>query len=243
MPGNIPMAGFYDFLCIFLSGHRQRIITSPVDEVLIKHLVQLMAGWDAEVNALVQFDEMLKGCDAYLVTQTRATEAMAKYFRKYPHIIHRNGSAVAVLTGHETRQQLELLADDVFHYFGQGCLNVTKLYVPREYDFIPLLRVFDKYAYLIDYNKYKNNYDYQLALLILNKRFYMTNGCVLLTEDISVRSAVARLHFEYYPRLRLIKSHQPVPTHHYIKMTGKNSRPPHLNSNPHSSLPSDSNLE
>lgn len=198
MPGNIPMAGFYDFLCVFLSGHRQRIKASPADDVLIKHLVRQLAGWDAEVNDLVKFDDMLKGCDAYLATQNKATEAMTKYFSKYPHIIHRNGSAVAVLTGHETRQQLELLADDVFQYFGQGCLNVTKLYVPKEYDFIPLLRVLDKYSYLIDHNKYKNNYDYQLALLILNKEFYMTNGCVLLTEDTSVKSAVARLHFEYY---------------------------------------------
>lgn len=197
MRGNIPMAGFYDFLCTFLAGHRQRIKLSPNDDVLLKHLVEQMGRWNADVHERVMFDEMLKGCNAYL-TNSKATEALTKYFSKYPHIIHRTGSAVAILYGHETRQQLELLADDVFQYFGRGCLNVTKLYVPRGYDFIPLLKVFDKYSFLIDHNKYKNNYDYQLALLILNKEFYMTNGCILLTESAPVQSPVARLHFEYY---------------------------------------------
>lgn len=198
MPGNIPMAGFYDLLCTFLAGHKQRIKLSPKDDVLLKHLVEQMSRWNAGVQELVLFDDMLKGCDAYLTTNSKTTESQKKYFSKYPHIIHRTRSAVAILHGHETRQQLELLADDVFQYFGQGCLNVTKLYVPAGYDFIPLLKVFDKYGFLIDHNKYKNNYDYQLALLILNKEFYMTNGCILLTESASVASAVARLHFEYY---------------------------------------------
>ena len=198
MPGNIPLAGFYDFLCTFLAGHRQRIKLSPNDDVLLKHLAEQMGRWNAGVQDLVLFDDMLKGCDAYLTTNNKNIESLKKYLNKYPHIIHRTGSAVAILYGHETRQQLELLADDVFQYFGQGCLNITKLYVPSGYDFIPLLKVFDKYGFLIDHNKYKNNYDYQLALLILNKEFYMTNGSILLTESASIASPVARLHFEYY---------------------------------------------
>lgn len=198
MPGNIPMAGFYDFLCTFLAGHRQRIKLSPNDDVLLKHLVEQMTTWNAGVQELVMFDDMLKGCDAYLTSDKKNAETLRKYLSKYPHIIHRTGSAVAILFGHETRQQLELLADDVFQYFGQGCLNITKLYVPQQYDFIPLLKIFEKYSFLIDYNKYKNNYDYQLALLILNKEFYMTNGSILLTESPSIASPVARLHFEYY---------------------------------------------
>lgn len=198
MPGNLPLAGFYDFLCTFVAGHRQRIKLSTNDDVLLKHLVAQMGSWNAAVHELVMFDDMLKGCDAYITTGKQNIESLKKYLSKYPHIIHRTGSAVAILYGHETRQQLELLADDVFQYFGQGCLNITKLYVPREYDFIPLLKVFDKYGFLIDHNKYKNNYDYQLALLILNKGFYMTNGSILLTESASISSPVARLHFEYY---------------------------------------------
>ena len=104
------------------------------------------------------------------------------YFNKYPHIIRRNRTSVAILDGKETNVQLEGLADDVYQYFGRGCRNVTKIYVPLNYDFKPLLEALKKYDYLIDFHKYKNNYDYRLALLILNKQFYMTNGSVLLVK-------------------------------------------------------------
>jgi hypothetical protein len=198
LPGNIPLAGFYDFLCVFLSGHRLRIKLSPKDDVLLKHLIQKLAEWEPVLDERITMEDMLKGCNAYITTSEKTSGPFTKYFGRYPGIIHRHGTAAAVLDGLETRQQLEFLADDVFQYFGRGCMNVTRLYVPKEYDFIPLLKVFDKYGYLIDHNKYKNNYDYQLAMLILNKEFYMTNGCILLTENKSGPAPTARLNYEFY---------------------------------------------
>jgi hypothetical protein len=102
------------------------------------------------------------------------------------------------LTGKETDEELEKLADDAYQYFGLGCRNVTKIFVPGNYDFTRLLDVFKKYNYLINYHKYKNNYDYQLALLILNKQYYMTNGSILLAENRSPYSPISQLHYEYY---------------------------------------------
>jgi hypothetical protein len=93
---------------------------------------------------------------------------------------------------------LEKLADDIFQYFGLGCRNVTKLYVPADYDFIPILETFKKYNHLIDHNKYKNNYDYNLAILLLNNRYYMTNGSILLVEDNSLFSPIIQLNYEFY---------------------------------------------
>lgn len=200
--GNIPLAGFYQFLSIFVAGHRQRIKLSPKDEVLLPHLVRKMAGWNAAVEDFVSFGDMLKGCDAYVASlDSNTSTQFERYFSKYPHFISRASSSAAVLRGDESRAQLEMLADDVFQYFGRGSMNVTRLYVPRNLDFIPVIKAFDKYRYLIDHNKYKNNYDYQLALLILNKEFYMTNGCVLLTENASASAGpapVAMLYYSYY---------------------------------------------
>ena len=105
---------------------------------------------------------------------------------------------MALLDGTETAEGLEKLADDVFQYFGLGCRNVTKLYVPEAYDFLPLLSAFKKYDYLIDHNKYKNNFDYNLAIHLLNHRFYMTNGTILLVEDDSPFSPISQLHYQYY---------------------------------------------
>jgi hypothetical protein len=199
MAGNIPLVGFHDFLCIFLSGHFAYIKPSSKDEALIKHLIEKMADWNKEIESQVQFSEMLKGCDAYIATGSNNTSRYFEYyFQKYPHIIRKNRTSVAVLKGNESGEELENLADDVYQYFGLGCRNVTKIYVPKDYDFVPLLDAFKKYDHLIGFQKYKNNYDYNLAILLLNKRYYMTNGSLLLVEDPSYFSPISQLHFEYY---------------------------------------------
>ena len=196
LPGNVPLAGFYDFLCLYISGHRQRIKLSPKDEVLWKHLVQHpLRSLDPAGAADISFEDMLQGCDAYIATNA---VTLSQYLGKYPNILRTPGKMSAVVTGEESADDLQLLANDVFQYFGQGYLNVKKLFVPRDFDFIPLLKALDKYHFLIDHNKYKNNYDYQLALLILNKEFYMTNGGILLTEGRSTSAPTARLNYEYY---------------------------------------------
>jgi len=199
MAGNIPLVGFHDFLSCFISGHRQMIKLSSKDQVLLKHLSAKLIEWQPEVKEFVTFSEMLKGCDAYLATgSNNSARYFDYYFGKYPNIIRRNRTSVAVLSGKETDQQLEKLADDVYQYFGLGCRNVTKIYVPRDYDFPRLLNVFKKYNYLIYNNKYKNNYDYHLAILILNKQYYMTNESILLAENKSLFSPISQLHYEFY---------------------------------------------
>ena len=142
---------------------------------------------------------MLKGCDAYIATgSNNSARYFEYYFNKYPNIIRRNRTSVAILDGNETKQELEKLADDIYLYFGLGCRNVTKIYAPEQYDFVPLIEALKKYNYLINHNKYKNNFDYQLAILIINKKYYMTDGTVILTENNGVFSPISVLHFEYY---------------------------------------------
>lgn len=199
MAGNIPLVGFHDLLSVLMTGHRARIKPSSKDETLIRHLVTKLCEWEPGMQDLISFETMLKGCDAYIATGSNNSSGFFEYyFSKYPHIIRRNRTSVAVLTGNETAEELLALADDVHFYFGLGCRNVTKIYVPRNYDFLPMLAAFRKYNYLIDQNKYKNNYDYNLAILILNKELYMTNESLLLVENESVFSPISQLNYEYY---------------------------------------------
>jgi hypothetical protein len=199
MAGNIPLVGFHDFLCVFVSGHKQTIKPSSKDEILIRHLVNNIIEWDDSVRDHVAMADMLKGCDGYIATgSNNSSRYFEYYFRKYPHIIRKNRTSVAILTGNETIGELSDLADDVYQYFGLGCRNVTKIYVPHEYDFVPLLEAFKKYDHLADHNKYRNNYDYQLALSIMNRQYYMTNGSIILCEDKSYFSAISRLNYEFY---------------------------------------------
>jgi hypothetical protein len=202
MAGNIPMVGFHDWLAVFISGKKAMIKLSSKDAVLIPHLTQTMASWDPEVKELIGFAEMLKGCDAYIATGSNNSAGyFTYYFSKYPHIIRRNRTSVGILDGHETTADLEKLADDIYLYFGRGCRNVTKLYLPRGYDFVPLLTIFRKYNWLADHNKYRNNYDYNLALHVLNKKFYMTNESLLLVEDRHLFSPISQVNYQYYDKM------------------------------------------
>ncbi len=213
MAGNLPLVGFHDWLAVFISGHRAIVKPSSRDQVLIKHLVEMIGEWDKEAGTMTRFAEMLKGCDAYFATgSNNSSRYFDYYFGKYPHIIRRNKTSVALLTGKETPGELELLADDVHQYFGRGCRNVTKIYVPEGYDFIPLLEAFRKYNYLADHHKYKNNYDYNLALHLLNKKYYMTNGSLLLVEEPALYSPISQLNYAYYTdREQLESTLQPLP--------------------------------
>jgi hypothetical protein len=199
MAGNIPLVGFHDFLCVFISGHKAIIKASSKDEVLIKHLAQKLTEWDKEINEMIVFQEMLKDCDAYIATgSNNSARYFEYYFKKYPHIIRRNRTSVAILDGNETTTELEKLADDVHLYFGMGCRNVTKIFVPKDYDFIPLLTAFKKYDHFKDHHKYKNNYDYNLALHILNGKFYMANESIILLENPPIFSPISQLNYEFY---------------------------------------------
>src|SRR5688572_15867107 len=156
MAGNIPLVGFHDFLCTFLSGHHQTIKMSSKDKVLLQHLVEWL--WDKEpsLKEEIRFGEMLKGCDAYIATgSNNSSRYFEYYFSRFPHIIRKNRTSAAILSGNETVEELEALADDVYTYFGLGCRNVTIIYVPENFDFVPLLEAFKKYNYLFDIHKYK----------------------------------------------------------------------------------------
>ena len=199
MAGNIPLVGFHDLLCVFLTGQNALIKTSSKDDTLIKHLVNVMVSWNAEVAVQISFSEMLKGCDAYIATGSNNTAGYFEYyFGKYPNIIRRNRTSVAILTGEESTDELSRLSDDVYLYFGLGCRSISKLYVPEGYDFATLLNIFRKYDYLADFHKYKNNYDYNLAVHILNKKFFMSNESLLLVEDDALFSPISQLNYEFY---------------------------------------------
>ena len=199
MAGNIPLVGFHDMLTTFISGHRQTIKLSSKDDILPDFVVQYLYSLDPAVKQYISIADSLKGCDAYIATGgNQSARYFEQYFSRFPHIIRKNKTSVALLTGDETKEELEALSDDIHLFFGLGCRNVTKIYVPEGYDFIPLLVSFNRFSYFRDYTKYSNNYDYQLSILLLNHQYYMTNENTLLVENENLFSPISVLNYEYY---------------------------------------------
>lgn len=199
MAGNIPLVGFHDFLCAFISGHQSHLKLSSKDEVLLKFLIQKLVSWEPQVAHFIHIGDMLKGCDAYIATGSNNTARyFEQYFGKYPHIIRRNRTSVAIFKGDETDEELALLGKDIFNFYGLGCRNVTQVCIPKGYDIDRLLKSLSAYDEMMMHHKYKNNYDYYLAIYLLNRVPYLTNGSLLMVENPLPFSAVSVLHYRYY---------------------------------------------
>jgi hypothetical protein len=164
-------------------------------DFIIASLIKINPAFEAQI--IVQ--EQLKNCDAYIATGgNTAGNYFEYYFGKFPHIIRKNKTSIAILDGSETLSELDALADDCMLYYGLGCRNVTQIWVPEGYDFIPFLSALKKYNYLLDQHKYKHNYDYQLALLMMGKKLYMDSGGVLMSENPSPFAAISQIHYQHY---------------------------------------------
>lgn len=199
LAGNIPLVGFHDVLCSFIAGYRSQIKLSDKDRFVLPYLVQLMEKTDERVQAYFEFVERLSGFNRVIATGSDNTARyFEQYFGKYPNIIRKNRNAVGVLTGNETPEELHQIGKDIFRYFGLGCRNVSKIYTPKDYDFQPLMESLHEYRDIIQHNKYKNNFDYNFTLLILNSKQYFSNGCILVHEDNALTSRIASLHYETY---------------------------------------------
>ncbi len=199
MAGNLPLVGFHDLVCTFVAGHKAKIKLSDKDRFLLPYLLQLLEKYAPGAAAYFEIVEQLTGFDAVIATgSNNSARYFEAYFSKYPHIIRKNRNAVAVLDGSESTDDLHLLGKDVFRFFGLGCRNVSKLYLPKGYHFAALMDALHEYSDIANHSKYRNNFDYNLALLMLNQVPCFNNGCIILTEDKAIASRIAMLHYEFY---------------------------------------------
>jgi len=200
LAGNIPLVGFHDLLCVFIAGHKAEIKLSEKDKFILPYLIKLLKKFDERTANYFEIAERISNFEAVIATgSNNSARYFDAYFGKYPNIIRRNRNAVAVLNGNETKEDFLNLGQDIFQYYGLGCRNVSKIYVPKGYNFEPFLEVLhDHFKELAMHSKYKNNFDYNYALYILNKVKILNNGCLILTEDKAIQSRISNLHYEFY---------------------------------------------
>ncbi|NCT18093.1 MAG: acyl-CoA reductase [Flavobacteriaceae bacterium CG_4_10_14_0_8_um_filter_34_31] len=200
MAGNIPLVGFHDFLSVLLCGHQVVVKQSSKDKQLLPYLASYLEKIEPKLKGKIHFtEERLENFDAIIATGSNNTARYFDYyFSKYPHIIRKNRNSVAVLTGKETPLQLKGLADDIFRYYGLGCRNVSKLFVPEDYNFDTFFNAVFPWNYLVNKQKYANNYDYNKAVYLMSSFPLLDNGFLLLKEDNSYSSPIATVFYEYY---------------------------------------------
>jgi hypothetical protein len=197
--GNVPFVGMHDLLCVMLSGNIAYIKLSSKDDFFFPYMMQQLEKIDIIFSGKVQFVDKLEHFDAVIATgSTNSARYFTYYFGKYPHIIRRHRTSVAVLNGNETDEQLRALGKDVFYYYGLGCRNVSKIFIPTSFNPEQLFPLWENYRYVLENNKYKNNYDYNRALLLLNQVPHLSNDFFMLVENESLFSPLATLYYEKY---------------------------------------------
>jgi hypothetical protein len=203
--GNLPLVGFHDLLCVLLTPHTIQLKLSDKDKILFPFLIQQLQKIDSNLGKRIKIVDRLNHFDAVIATGSNNTARYFEYyFGKYPSIIRKNRNSIAILNGSETHDDLVKLGDDIFGYFGLGCRNVSKLYVPRNYDFQPLKEALMNYQFVSDHYHYRNNLDYNRTLLMMNHIPFLNIDFVNFIEDNQIASAISNVHYQYYDSLDLV---------------------------------------
>ena len=208
LAGNIPLVGFHDFLSVILSGNSVLVKTSSNDQKLLPFLAKYLISVDKRIEEFITFtDGKLENYDAIIATGSNNTARYFEYyFKDKPSLIRKNRNSVAILNGLETKEQLKQLGEDIFRYFGLGCRNVSKLFVPKEYKFDAFFEAIFSYQDVIYYEKYANNYDYNKAVFLMSNFKLLDNGFLTIKEDGSYSSPISSVFYEFYDDLEELKT-------------------------------------
>ncbi len=200
MAGNVPLVGFHDFLSVLITGNKVIAKTSSKDPDLINLISEILISINREFKSIISIsDGILSGFDSVIATGSDNSSRYFKhYFGQYPNIIRKNRNSIAIIDGKETNTELEALGSDIFSYFGLGCRSISKLFVPENYDFSKMIQNWEKYFSLINHSKYAGNYDFNKAVLLVNKEKFIDTGYLIFKEDNTLSSPVAVLYYEFY---------------------------------------------
>ena len=204
--GNIPFVGLHDLLSVILSGNRYLGKNATGDSFLLPYITSILCLVEPSYKENIRFVSRLESMDAVIATgNNNSARYFEYYFGKYPHIIRKNRNGVGVLLGNESNEKLRELGNDIFDYFGLGCRNISKLYVPRGYNFNKFFEAIEEFKGMLQHNKYMNNFDYNNSVLLLKQIPFLQNGFLIIRKENQIASPVAVLHYEEYDDISGLK--------------------------------------
>jgi len=207
MAGNIPMVGFHDLICVLLSGNRAIIKLSHNDDILIPHIVSLLERIEPGIKGQIAFKKSIQKVNAVIATGSDNSSRYFKYsYKSIPHLIRKNRTSCSILAGSESITDIEELSSDIFSYFGLGCRNVSKIYLPKNFEIYDLISNLGKFRWIIDHPKYYNNYKYQISKNLLEDQEFIDGRFFILSKSRNLVSPIACLYFEEYENLKTLES-------------------------------------
>lgn len=207
LAGNIPLVGFHDLICVWMSGHKAQIKKSSKDSVLLPFIANQLETIGGS-NCFEFRDTPLSQVDAVIATgSNNAARYFEHYFSKIPNIIRKNRNGLAVLTGKESKEELELLGKDILQYYGLGCRNVSKMLLPQGFDVNLIFGGLYPWASVLDNIKYAHNYDYNKAVFLMSEFDFLENGFFLLKQDSAIAAPIATGYYDYYENEQAVQTY------------------------------------
>lgn len=200
--GNIPMVAFHDILCVLISGNKLQLKLSEKDKFLLPFILEKLIEIEPDFQGKFSVQFKLENFDAIIATGSNNTaKHFEYYFSKYKNIIRRNRNSIGILTGNETKEDIENLGNDIFDYYGLGCRNVSKIFVPKDFDLYSLKEGLSKHIGVNQHNQYMNNLDYQRTLYLMNQTPLIDIDFINIVENKSLHSPISCLHAERYEKI------------------------------------------
>ena len=204
MAGNLPLVGFHDLLCVLITGQKLAVKFSKNDDVLMKFMIKYLIFKNVKFkDHIIIKDSIIEDFDRVIATGSNNTSRYFDYyFRNKPSIIRKNRFSVAILSGKESKVELEKLSTDIFSFFGLGCRNVSKIYIPVNYNFDVFFKSMYSWKNIIYNHKYASNYNYNKTINLIDKNSILENGFLILKESGENHSPISVLLYEYYKNTR-----------------------------------------
>jgi hypothetical protein len=206
LAGNLPLVGFHDILCAFVLNVPLKVKLSEKDSVLSKYLLEELQALD--ITWQVEFVERLQDFEAVIATgSNNSNRYFEQYFQQVPRLLRKNRNSLAVIRGDESEEELQGLAHDALSFFGLGCRSISKIFIPKDYQVEKLFKYFDIYQEYINQHLYKDNYDYNRTLLLMNQTPHLANDFLMLQENESLQSRLATIHYSFYEHAEVIQNY------------------------------------
>lgn len=227
--GNIPMVSFRDVMDVLLSRHYLVLKPSSKDTILMKTLLTILQDIQPSLRekiAILETNIKRSEIDAVIATGTNNTAMhIHHYFAGFPKIVRHNRTSVAIITEHTTDEDLKNLSHDVLLYFGLGCRNVSKIFLPKNFDIQRIFKSLIDYSFLMQHHKYMNNYDYYRSIYLLNEESFLENNFMILKESTALHAPVANLFYEYYDSINEVHNYIKNHLHEIQTIVGENQVP------------------
>lgn len=199
MAGNIPLVGFHDALSVLITGHHLMAKLSQDDQTLMLFVFEQLLEIEPRFAGKISLVERINDADAVIATGSDNTaKHFEYYFASKPHLIRRNRVGVAVISGQESDDDFKGLGSDIFRYYGLGCRNISKIYIPQDFELRRFFEAIEEWRPVIDHHKYNNNYEYNRAVYLLKNITHLDNGFLVVVETTDLISPIAILFYERY---------------------------------------------